>query len=294
VRHVLERVLKVEPELRPPLESIRNSALLLGGTSLTTSVLYRRIEDVHESLDEVHGTLARQSQMLTSILCGQYNIPSLMILVPSGPASMWESLAPSRWFHSEMRLFFVCPVTLRAAASGKPPAPGFAPSGYVVTDTREWVKRAAPAIAIGLWLAKAAAAACGIPLPIPQLSAISNNDFLNSMCEGLRKEVKDNATAAVQSSLESVISAFESAGDGSLDETMAQLTSDTRDSYFQLRELVAALEEFTVRPLPADWRPQFTGLFFVESSTVTGQTAWVSGDGMDAFHKKGAEAFSKI
>ena len=99
--------------------------------------------------------------MLQTLITNTYNVPSLVLMFPVDAKGFFGKARSL--FQKEMCLMFVCPVTKKPAKSG--------PNGlgYRVKVTKEWVKKAAPVLIIGLKIAQLAMNAYGIPFPFPSL-----------------------------------------------------------------------------------------------------------------------------
>jgi hypothetical protein len=67
-------------------------------------------------------------------------------------------------------MFFICSHTLRIVPCGPKG------KGYKFSETKQWVKRAAPVLKVGLILLKLGLLASGLPLPIPGLEGILDKD----------------------------------------------------------------------------------------------------------------------
>lgn len=74
-------------------------------------------QDFQDKIEALSKTIRVQSSMLHSILRNNHVMPGLFIIVPQAPGS-WHNFNPKNWVYKRFSLFFVCPITLKVAASG--------------------------------------------------------------------------------------------------------------------------------------------------------------------------------
>jgi ankyrin repeat protein/serine/threonine protein kinase len=142
---------------------------------------------------EKMGEYARKEQkMLQSLLLNKYDMPNLFIMVPPPPKNtVLSKLNPKNWFYNKCRIYYVCPVTLKTAPSGKDGL------GYEVTVAKDFMKYVAPALIGGLIVLKISMTLFGLPLPlpIPDFSVeINKLDFLNSFMKNVGDQVEGGNT----------------------------------------------------------------------------------------------------
>ena len=99
--------------------------------------------------------------MLQTIINCTHVVPTLILMFPIEPKG-FVAKAKSL-IQKEMCFLFVCPVTKKPAKSGPDG------TGYRITVTREWVKKAAPLLVIALKITQLALTAYGMPFPFPSL-----------------------------------------------------------------------------------------------------------------------------
>jgi hypothetical protein len=74
-------------------------------------------------------------------------------------------------------MFFICSHTLRIVPCGPEG------KGYTFSEAKDWVKRAAPVLMVGLMLLKLGLAASGLPLPIPGLEDVLDVAYSSSLLD---------------------------------------------------------------------------------------------------------------
>uniref|UniRef100_A0A7S2SIY7 Uncharacterized protein n=1 Tax=Rhizochromulina marina TaxID=1034831 RepID=A0A7S2SIY7_9STRA len=131
----------------------------------------------------IQATLATQGaeqlatqQLLATMAQGEMDCPRLIWLRPAPKSTkllsrLKRSMKPSSWLVDKYDVFFVCPVTLRLAVTGK------GGNGYRVEMPKQWVRDYGPAIRASLAFLKTAVAAgrlAGLPLPtVPTLDDLA-------------------------------------------------------------------------------------------------------------------------
>jgi len=140
------------------------------------------MEDDEDSDSTLQASLDKNNSLLLTLLKGAYDIPTLVILLPEIASDVTSFLKnPSKVFTNQYRLFFVCSHTLCIAPCGPKGR------GYKLTVPREWVKKAAPVLKVGLVAVKLALVASGIPFPISDLlKGLNVSDQTKYFDEALR------------------------------------------------------------------------------------------------------------
>jgi hypothetical protein len=124
-----------------------------------------------------------QSRMVMELLLEEEAFPSLVIFLPPRPPNgallkrfpEWVA-NPKRLFAHEVRLYFVCSVSMAVA-------PTNGGEGFPITIEREWLRKAAPFLRAGLMVfrtAVAAGRAAGIPVPGLEEGIVQVLDALKS------------------------------------------------------------------------------------------------------------------
>lgn len=219
------------------------------------------VEDMKEvklDLKDLKSAIGIQTELLSAVLCGRYNVPALPFVTPYRPVSSRERFNPKRLFQDEMRLFFICPITMQVAPSGIA-----GPVGYKLTQPKAWVAKIAPLILICTSLLKTALAVYGIPLPIPPFGeAISQLSFLDNMTEGLISSVLTDSTIedARKDVLNTVLSTLESIkSDATVEdifEAGREVSKATAVAYTDLHKLLAKLEGEQA-PVSNEWYEKY-------------------------------------
>jgi hypothetical protein len=100
----------------------------------------------------------------TLISCTQVDLDVIPPLILMSPIQAKGFVAKAKSHkYKEMCFLFICPVTKKPAKSGPDG------TGYRITVTREWVKKAAPLLVIALKITQLALTAYGMPFPFPSL-----------------------------------------------------------------------------------------------------------------------------
>ena len=194
---------------------------------------------------------------------------------------------------------FICPVTKKPARSGPEG------KGYRLVLPKDWLKKAAPVLAISLKVVQLAMTAYGIPLPTPPLpSGMTSNDFVGLLFEEIESELASGVEDAIGEAKE-VMEAYQESYDSSklAMEVCSEVETISKKDAKKLRRAVedteAEVSYKVIRGLlvkleggdasEPSWEPKHTGQRKV-SSWKDGATAWVSKEGEAAFHEKGGEA----
>jgi hypothetical protein len=266
------------------------------------------IAEVRAELSEVNSKLGANTAMLSSLISGKYNAPSLVVVFPAKPPVKkkgggffkrvkGEALG---MFAKDMVVIFICPVTKKPAKSGEEG------KGYRLVLPKDWVKKAAPVISISMKVLQIAMSTYGIPLPtIPLPSELTSIDFISGILEEIEGELMDGIEGAVgdeKDSMEEYQEAHESAKeameicDGSSTLTkkkqekmeFALKQADTRVSYEAIKKLLVKVEKGGEEVGP-EWEPKFTGLRKIVSNK-DGTVAWISKEGEELFHEIGIDS----
>jgi len=166
------------------------------------SNIQKTMKDDADMVVELQGTLDSTNSKLSTILKGAYDIPTLVILLPEIVTGVTSFLRnPSRLFSNNYRLFFVCSHTLCIAPCGPKG------QGYQLTATKEWVKRAAPVLKVGLVAVKLALATSGMPFPISDmlkaLDISTQSDYFNAALQNLQN-ISTSTIAATENQIEAL------------------------------------------------------------------------------------------
>ena len=166
---------------------------------------------------------------LDTLLVGAFDLPTLAIVLPV-PVASWTTYLkrPVSLVKDEYMLYFLCSHTYRIAPCG-PQGRGFS-----IRYTKEWVRRAAPVLKVGLVALKLALAAGGIPLPISGIC-----DALSDL--GMHSKIVDIALQTLQSS--AATDAVEGAVGSMLDQSLGALDSAaSAPSQQQIQESLAEVQ----------------------------------------------------
>lgn len=167
----------------------------------------RRLDGMHSHLKSMGSTLEQlcaeaslQSTMLTELLLHNMDIPTLVVIVPlpEGTRAKGDSLLGSvkKWMakpldallNKDARLFFVSEDSKRLADTN-------GGAGFEVRLTREWVKKAAPYLRIGMTVlrlaAQAARLATGVPVPV--LLTEGMEEWLSCLQQEMEINIGNNA-----------------------------------------------------------------------------------------------------
>ena len=211
------------------------------------------IEDDRDDDGKLQTKLDATNALLLTLLKGAYDIPTLVILLPEIATGVTSFLRdPSRLFSNKYRLFFVCSHTLCIAPCGPKG------QGYQLTATKEWVKKAAPVLKVGLVAVKLALATSGIPFPISDilkgLSISAQTDYFTAALQTLQT-ISTSTVTAVDSQIEAMTK----------DDCLSYLDRNaegTRDAYEGIKEMLNSFPNIA----------RSCGLVFVEH---LGKVAWV-------------------
>lgn len=99
--------------------------------------------------------------MLETLINCTHAVPTLMLMYPIEPKGFFAKAKSI--VQKEMCILFVCSVTRKPVKCGPDG------NGYRITVTREWVKAAAPLLAIALKITQIAMTAYGLPFPFSSL-----------------------------------------------------------------------------------------------------------------------------
>jgi hypothetical protein len=269
------------------------------------------IADVRADLAEVNIKLGAHTSMLSALISGKHNAPSLVVVFPAKPPSKRKGGGfftkvkglkgkALGMFANEMIVMFICPVTKKPAKSGKDG------KGYHLVLAKDWVKKVAPVLSISMRVLQIALKTYGIPLPTISLPyEMSSLDFIRGILEEIECDLADGIDEAVgdeKAVMEEYQEAYESAKeaielcDGSSTLTkkkqeklvLALKQADAGVSYEAIRNLLAKVEKGG-EEVGADWEPKFTGLRKVVSDK-DGTVAWISKEGEALFHKIGVDS----
>ena len=234
----------------------------------TTQRLEGQVASVDLRLQEVLRVSQSQVNMLRSLLKGEVNMPQLLFALKDDKWHM-DSMV-----YAHLRLFCVCPVTLRVASCGSDG------KGWKLKVLRSEVAKILPILKVGVVLLQVAAKlGLGLNVKIP-LPSLKN-------CRALSDLVKQSSLTInsldVTESVDDMLSAIERGGDAALPvEALSEMMRDY-SSIYRLLDKARVIDTSTGRPKKA-------GLQFATSS-CDGTTAFVHADGLQRFHAKGEAAF---
>jgi len=216
-----------------------------------------------EDGDDVDGGLQSKFDVLNSqlliLLKGAYDIPTLVILLPEIATGVTSVLRnPSRLFSNKYRLYFVCSHTLCIAPCGPKGL------GYKLSTNKEWVRKAAPVLMVGLVALKLALATSGIPFPI--------SDLLSGLSPSAQSDYFDAALRNLQAiSTSTVTESQRMLGELTKEECLSFLNRDaegTRSAYESIKEMLKNYPNIVTS----------CGLVFAQHK---GKVAWVLKDQVD-------------
>ena len=217
-----------------------------------------KLDEQARRIQDFVGMQIAQSQMLGTVIGGTYSIPTLCIVLPKINKTILSRMNPFNVhvITNEYRMFFICSHTLRIVPCGPKG------KGYKFSETKDWVKRAAPVLKVGLMLLKLGLAASGLPLPIPGLEDVLDVAYSSSLL--------DTAINIV---------------DGiNMDKDVSSLTVDqhlhslTRDDAHQIRSAYEEIKSLlTDSSRGLDKHLQYLNMI-QRSCTETGITAWIKND----------------
>lgn len=212
------------------------------------------MKEIKYEIKEIKNAVGAHTEMLSAIICGQFNVPALPFVTPYRPISTLDRFHPKRLFQDEMRLFFICPITMQVAPSGIMSA-----AGYKIVRPKAWLVKIAPALVICSSIIKAALTVYGIPLPLPPFGdSMTKLSFLDGMTAGLVSSVltDDAISDAQKDMLSTVLDTVESIDPESPYEDLIEagrtVSAATTLAYTELRRMLAELEG-EKGPIPDDW-----------------------------------------
>ena len=207
LRGFLSNALKIDPKQRATIGVLAQHEFLLcnsrpdaaseaertaGSAISRASTLYQSLHLMHpelctavqQAVAGVRRIVGSHANILNEILCGKRKVPCLPFLVPfqnennSLLGKMWQVATSTVIVGKKMRLFFLCPVTLQMAPSGRPwptqrqasstfcslPLPS---EGYVFTCNTEWVAAVTPLLSLTLSILVAAIIRQGGTVSVP-------------------------------------------------------------------------------------------------------------------------------
>jgi hypothetical protein len=168
---------------------------------------------------------------LDTLLVGAFDIPTLAIVLPV-PVASWTTYLkrPVSLVKDQYMLYFLCSHSYRIAPCG-PQGKGFS-----IRCTKEWVRRAAPVMKVGLVALKLALAMGGIPLPISGIC-----DALSDL--GMHSKIVDIAlqTVAIDAVEEAV---WNAPSQHQIQESLAEVhaalaQADKRAAYQAIKSVLA-------------------------------------------------------
>ena len=210
-------------------------------------------KELREKLNAMNGEFSVQKEMLETLLRTTHNVPTLMVLLPEVKKGL-ERFNPIHIIKQKARLHFLCSHTLqlvRCGPEGK---------GYPVSVTKEWLKKAAPYLEVGLAMLRIALhGATGITLPLANIQSvtadtISSTQYLQSAFTLMKDE-----EATLYNSLDELMKGRQINSKGISDMLSAE---NTRGAY-------ETIKLFLDKEDPA---LDFTGLI---KCTANGKTAWI-------------------
>jgi hypothetical protein len=298
------------------LDAINNA--ILGNNSLSTNssedqaqikeVLANNLKALHDDMQQLmahnaamHSDIrltkqefAKHSAMLETIIIGEHRVPTMMIVVPKKPRSIFGQM--KRVFNEKVHIYFVCPMTMRL---GLP---------YELILPQQWIVKVAPLIKLSLMLLKIGLTCAGLPIPIPQFNLGENIffDMLRDMERMLDVEQLENADfvdSGISELMDSIdlalltVKALTESNDIAVRKINAQkekLAKSTKSSYAEVHRLLKSLEAKN-NPDRDDWIPLQTGLVRV-TSRCDGMTAWILNNPVvvENFHKEGVKSLRVI
>ena len=159
------------------LDSFGNNLVIKLNTANTADTniwkaIEKKFDEQAQRIEVCVDMQTAQSRMLGTVISGTYSIPTLCIVLPQVNRTVWSRFNPVNMHivTDAYRMFFICSHTLRIVPCGPKG------KGYKFSETKQWVRRAAPVIKVGLLLLKLGLLASGLPLPIPGLEDIVDKD----------------------------------------------------------------------------------------------------------------------
>eukprot|EP00873_Tetraselmis_striata_P023821 jgi/Tetstr1/444085/TSEL_003323.t2 len=203
LRDLLEKLLAGDPgERAAAFPNGMSDVLKHGFFHGTTSADIARLDTYMDSMLQ---KLNAQASMLHHLLDDAKDFPGLLCMVPPDTGlSRWKSLLrPGGWMGQEVNIFFVDPITFSLADTnfGK---------GFGLVFAREWVKKAAPYLKVGITVLKLAAGAgrlAGVPVPDVMGMLESQLDALTG--GGLFEETKEWLTSKMDGPAEEALEGLE-------------------------------------------------------------------------------------
>ena len=208
IKHSHDTIMK---SFQDRLDSFGNS-LVANLHSHTATPSYTQWKLIEEKLDEQARRVENfvdmqtaQSRMIGTVISGTYSIPTLCIVLPKVNKGL-ARLNPLNVhiITDEYRMFFICSHTLRVVPCGPKG------KGYKFSETKQWVKRAAPVLKVGLILLKLGLlATTGLSLPIPGLEDIVDDknsiSFIDLSLQAMDDAISDtSSTLTVEQHLHSL------------------------------------------------------------------------------------------
>lgn len=257
IKHSHDTIMK---SFQDRLDSFGNS-LVANLHSHTATSSYTQWKLIEEKLDEQARRVENfvdmqtaQSRMIGTVISGTYSIPTLCIVLPKVNKGL-ARLNPLNVhiITDEYRMFFICSHTLRVVPCGPKG------KGYKFSETKQWVKRAAPVLKVGLILLKLGLlATTGLSLPIPGLEDIVDNK---------------NSISFIDSSLQVMDGAIDLTSSSTL--TVEQhLHSLTRDDA-EIRSAYEAIKSLLTDPSKGLDKQLLHLQMIQQTCTETGITAWI-------------------
>ena len=218
-------------------------------------LIEKKLDEQAQLIENFVDMQTAQSRMLGTVIRGSYSIPTLCVIVPQVNKSLWN---PRNWniVTDTYRMFFICSHTLCIVPCGPKG------KGYKFSVAKDWVKRAAPVLKVGLILLKLGLlASTGIALPIPGLEDILNLDNSISLIETSLKAIDDTSSDSGTSAL-------------TVDQHLHSLTRDDA----QIRSAYEAIKSLLTDPTKG-LDKQLRHLNMIQRTCEeTGVTAWIKND----------------
>mmetsp|Transcript_8728 Transcript_8728/g.25158 ORF Transcript_8728/g.25158 Transcript_8728/m.25158 type:complete len:627 (-) Transcript_8728:126-2006(-) len=251
---------------------------------------------MQNQLDSVLGHLQAQARMLSTLIKGDRQVPSLVCFLPVIGQSedgrrWWQGAArPSQWMNREVDLFFVEPVGLMWVQG----------HSFRLKFQREWVTKAMPYIRVGLTVLKTASAASRLAgFPIPNLAGEAEKLIGEQleMLGSLREEAVDALCGAMGADRKSVGEMMapvdehvRGAAASSLKEAAAQFTAPVSDPSPAVGKGLHKSAAELARWLDSEhagWRER-TGLQLAVCQ-AEGSSEWVLAEDVEEFERQGSK-----
>ncbi|KAG1654352.1 hypothetical protein FOA52_011847 [Chlamydomonas sp. UWO 241] len=214
--------------------------------------IYTVVIDSNAKLDLVLQGMQAHTRMMSSILTGDREVPSLLCFTPA-QASNKSWMNPSQWLHTVVHLRFVCPVSME-----------FDPVFFPVKIAKEWFKKAMPYIKAGLIVLKIASAAgrcAGFPIPdfAGGLDQVLTDQFkaMEEMRDALGGDLMDEGINATMGAIDDAINT------GQMSDDVRAATDE------QLRWSCTKVKELLVQSGHGDWKDKIVlkqAFFFKDGS----------------------------